>query len=79
MSSEAVDPDRDQLEYLWWQYSEAGTCPVSVDILGAETKEAILLVPQNAEKGQTIHIVLEVKDQGSPPLTRFARVIVTVH
>ena len=34
-------------------------------------------VPADIDKGQTIHIILKVKDSGSPQLIRFARVIVT--
>jgi hypothetical protein len=35
-------------------------------------------VPRDATPGQTIHLILEVQDSGTPPLTRYQRVIVTV-
>ena len=36
------------------------------------------VVPPNATPGQTIHLILEVTDDGTPALTRYQRVIVTV-
>ena len=36
------------------------------------------VVPPNAAPGQTIHLILEVTDDGTPALTRYQRVIVTV-
>jgi hypothetical protein len=35
-------------------------------------------VPADAAEGQTIHALLQVTDDGTPPLTSFQRVIVTV-
>jgi len=35
-------------------------------------------VPADAKTGDTIHLIAEVTDSGKPPLTRYARVIVTV-
>lgn len=74
----ATDPDGDQLEYLWWQYNEAGTYDRSVPIQDQETTKASFIVPAHAVKGQTIHIVFQVTDNGSPNLTRYQRTIVTV-
>jgi hypothetical protein len=39
---------------------------------------ATLRVPADARPGQTIHLVLEVADDGAPPLTRYQRVVVTI-
>jgi hypothetical protein len=36
------------------------------------------VVPVNAVPGQTIHMILEVTDDGTPALTRYQRVVVTV-
>ena len=35
-------------------------------------------VPANAETGQTIHVILEATDNGTPQLTRYQRVVVRV-
>lgn len=72
------DPDGDSLTFSWWQYAEAGTYPGSVDISDSGSVNAMLTVPADAKSGQTIHVVCEVTDSGTPRLTRYARVVVTV-
>ena len=39
---------------------------------------ASVVIPTDAKPGDTIHFIAEVTDDGKPPLTRYARVIVTV-
>ena len=36
------------------------------------------VVPADAQPGQTIHLILEVTDDGTPPLSSYQRVITTV-
>jgi hypothetical protein len=72
------DPDNNRLRSRWWSYEEAGTCKIPVQIENAHADNPAFTVPEEAEPGQSIHLILEVKDDGSPALTRFARVIVTV-
>ena len=74
----ASDPDGDNLDFSWWQYVEAGTYPGDVAIDGANSKDAMVIIPEDAEKGEKIHVILEVKDDGSPSLTSFQRVIITI-
>ncbi|MBO0948619.1 DUF1593 domain-containing protein [Fibrella forsythiae] len=78
LSGSATDPDKDKLAYRWWQYEEAGTYKENVTINQADQAKALVNVPGNALAGQTIHLILEVTDQGTPALTRYQRVIVTV-
>lgn len=74
-----VDPDRDRLSYKWWQYAEEGTYPGSVGITGADGRKATVSVPSDAQRGQTISLILQVTDDGSSfPLTRYARVTLRV-
>jgi hypothetical protein len=73
-----IDPDGDTLNYNWWQYQEADTYPGSVSIKNSKSKKTFFVVPSDVEKGQTIHIICEVKDNGSPQLTRYQRVIVKI-
>jgi hypothetical protein len=72
------DPDGDELEYRWWQYREAGTYDGAIEIGGAGKQVASFTIPGNAGKGKTIHIICEVTDTGTPPLTRYQRVVVEV-
>jgi len=78
LSGSANDPDSNKLTYRWWQYQEASTYAGKIEIQNAEAKDASFTVPADAKTANTIHIILEVKDSGSPPLTRYQRVIITV-
>ncbi len=82
------DPDGDALSYKWFCYAEAGTLPVSsatssqpIEIKDFDQQEAWFMVPTGRVMPPgtgTIHIVLAVTDHGSPRLTRYQRIIVTV-
>jgi hypothetical protein len=72
------DPDGDKLQFSWWHYREPGTYKGEVILRDADKAAAVLQVPAGAKAGETIHLIGEVTDSGKPPLTRYARVIVTV-
>jgi hypothetical protein len=78
------DPDGNGLSYEWIHYGEAGTLVLSsgrtaapLEIEGSRASRASFVAPRVA-KPETLHVVLAVTDDGSPPLTRYRRVIVTV-
>jgi len=73
-----TDPDGDALQYRWWQYREAGTYGGPVEIRDVENQNAVFTMPGDVGTGQTIHIVCEVKDNGTPQLTRYQRVVVEI-
>lgn len=72
------DPDGDELTYHWWQYEEADTYAGKVSIENSTTYKSSFSIPVETKKGDTIHMVCEVKDNGTPQLTRYQRVIVTI-
>jgi hypothetical protein len=74
----AMDPDRDTVTVKWWQYHDAGTYAGDVTIPNATTLDTTLQVPDDAQPGQTIHVILEATDNGAPSLTRYQRVVVTI-
>jgi len=74
----STDPDGDRLHYAWWQYREPGTYKGEAAIRDADKAVASVQVPADAKPGETIHLIAEVTDSGKPPITRYARVIVTV-
>ncbi|MFD2936245.1 DUF1593 domain-containing protein [Spirosoma flavum] len=73
------DPDGDSMSYLWFQYPEAGTYPgiVSFRPYAANLYDLPVTAPV-VSSSQTIHFILKVTDKGTPALTRYKRVIVTV-
>lgn len=82
----STDPDGDSLSYEWFFYSEPGSFTTSaartgapVKIEDAEKPIAWFTVPANRVlRTGSMHIILAVTDQGTPKLTRYERVIVTV-
>jgi hypothetical protein len=78
LSGEAKDPDGNSVNYRWWQYDEVDSYPGKISIGNADKKDATFVVPADAKTGETIHVILEVTDSGSPQLTRYQRLIVTV-
>jgi hypothetical protein len=70
------DPDGDEIQYHWWFYPEAGLYNGTVEIQDFDKQDASFTVPEKFHKGQSIHIICEVTDTGSPPLSRYQRVVV---
>ncbi|QQY83657.1 DUF1593 domain-containing protein [Tamlana sp. s12] len=73
-----LDPDGDKLKYSWWQYEEADTYNGVVSINNASSQKASLVIPTDVKNGETIHVICEVSDNGSPQLTRYQRIIITI-
>ena len=82
------DPDGNALHYRWFFYPEAGTGipgqPVAIGrsrepaarvTLAAESTARVTATPRVAG---TAHIILAVEDEGSPTLTSYRRIILTV-
>lgn len=82
------DPDGAPLSYEWFCYEEAGTRAMSGsrtgikhEIIGFDQPKAWLKVKSNRVMPPgtgTMHIILAVTDHGSPRLTRYKRVIISV-
>jgi hypothetical protein len=74
----STDPDGDNLSFIWFQYPEAGSYKKLVKINGAENLSRLYVTAPDVEQRETVHFILRVTDKGSPALTRYARVIVTI-
>ncbi len=72
-----TDPDGNNLTYRWYVYSEPGTYSKDVVIRDSSSPQAKVEVPSDAA-GKTIHVVLEVTDDGKPALTRYQRAVIHV-
>lgn len=69
------DPDQDLLSYSWSFYKDPSSYDGSVKIEGSNSAKATLKIPADAT-GKSLHIILELHDNGEPNLYAFRRVIV---
>ena len=74
----STDPDGDDLEFEWMFYPEAGSYTGALPPLADSTSPQTSFVAPELDATQTIHLIVAVSDRGSPPLTRYRRVIVTI-
>jgi hypothetical protein len=84
----SADPDGDALSYEWFHYGEPGTFTIAdgrtgqpLAVHGFDQPRASFTVPAQRVMPPgtgTLHIILAVTDHGTPRLTRYRRVIVTV-
>jgi hypothetical protein len=71
------DPDKNEVSIQWWPM-QVGTYPGKINISNPDSRQAKLTIPKDAVAGQTIHVILEAKDNGSPSMTAYQRLIITV-
>ena len=76
-ASDSYDPDGDNLSFQWFSYPEAGSNKKAI-IKTAENSHKLWVVAPKVEKKETAHIILKVTDKGTPQLSRYKRIIVTI-
>src|SRR6185369_619815 len=77
LNGKISDPDNDKVSIKWWQF-KVGTFPDDVTIANGGTEQCRVTIPKTAKAGETIHLILEASDTGTPTLTRYQRVVMTV-
>ena len=70
------DPDGDEISYRWSFYKEASSYPGEFVIKENNISRQELVLPEDIGD-KNIHIILEVKDNGSPALVSYRRVILS--
>ncbi len=78
LEGEVSDPDHNAVKVTWWQDSAAGSYPGDVRFSDQTALSTTFRVPNDAQPGDTIHLILEATDNGTPPLTRYQRLIVRI-
>jgi Protein of unknown function (DUF1593) len=78
LEGEVSDPDQNAVTVKWWEYNDAGTYPGDITLSAPTSLKTTFRVPDDAKPRQTIHIILEATDDGTPRLTRYQRVVITV-
>ncbi len=74
---DSIDPDGDNLSFLWFPYPEAGSYAGEVK-MGAENVHRVYVTAPEVNQEETIHFILKVSDKGTPTLSRYKRVVVKV-
>jgi len=79
-ASGSHDPDSDTLSYRWFEYTDinpayTGVSPLALDGATSARAQVSSVASQAASQH---HIILEVHDSGTPSLTRYRRIIVSV-
>ncbi len=73
------DPDGDRITYRWFFYPEPSGDRANVEAsIENDNQAQATLVSKQAKPGQSIHAILEVKDDGKPVLYSYRRLIFTV-
>jgi len=62
----------------WWQWKDAGSYAGTVPLVNEVGSATSLRVPADAKPGDEIQIVAEATDDGTPALTRYDKVVITV-
>lgn len=76
-ASGSSDPDGDRLSYYWFQYREPGSYVGNITLEEPDEISISFTAPE-VDEPKTIHIILQITDDGTPALTRYQRVIVTL-
>jgi len=73
------DPDGNAVTVKWWRWKDVDTYPGDVRLSDTASRAVSVQVPSSdAVSGQTIQLVVETTDNGTPSLTRYQRVVMTV-
>jgi len=75
---DSTDPDGDNISFLWFHYPEAGTYEQLIKVNGAENVHIAYFTAPEVDKTVTAHFILKVTDKGTPQLSRYKRVFVTI-
>ena len=75
--SPSTDPDGDELSFSWFHYREPGSFVGDIELQNSNSARPSFTAPK-VDKARDFHIIMQVKDEGEPALTRYQRVIVNV-
>lgn len=71
-----IDPDKDRLTFRWFIYKEAGRYTGDFQLPASSGPEVEVKAP-TLKAGETLHIICEVKDDGTPGLYAYRRIILS--
>jgi hypothetical protein len=72
------DPDGNAVTVKWWRWKDVDTYPGEVTFSNPTSLATSMQVPADAIAEQTIRLILEATDNGTPMLTSYQRVVISV-
>lgn len=75
---DTTDPDGDSFSFLWFHYPEAGSYKELIKIASPENAHGAYVRVPEVGKEETAHFILKVTDRGTPRLSCYKRIIVTI-
>lgn len=85
MKAETSDPDGDYVDVTWFNYLEAGTYRPDFDssiyrieLTGDDSPRMSFTVPEDAQNGETIHIIAKATDDGANNPSVYKRIVIEV-
>jgi hypothetical protein len=76
-ASRSYDPDKDRLSFNWFRYPLADNYQGELIINNPEIAVQHITIPDDLAEDQSLHLILEVRDTGSPDLVTYRRVIIS--
>lgn len=76
-ASSSQDPDGDDLHFDWFVYEEIYKPKTPILLEMEAGKEKVRLKVPDLHNGESIHIILEVTDNGTPALTSYRRIVIS--
>lgn len=74
-ASGTTDPDKDPLRFQWIAYPEPTGYTGKLPVISDDNQAKASLIVPPTEKPTGLHLILMATDNGTPPLTRYARVV----
>lgn len=75
-AGQSLDPDNNTLQFNWWIYPEASGLATAPTLANTHNQVCTVVLPPQPHN-QDVHIILEVTDDGLPPLTSYGRVVIS--
>ncbi|MBM7641936.1 DUF1593 domain-containing protein [Streptococcus loxodontisalivarius] len=76
--SQVVESTQDGLSLGWTRQLDKDEVVDPISLSNADTNKVSFTVPEDAKSGDTLHMILEVQDDGAHQLKAYQRVVITV-
>ncbi|HPE74666.1 MAG TPA: DUF1593 domain-containing protein [Draconibacterium sp.] len=76
-ASDCADPDKNDLSFHWFFYNEIGFAECSKLVTSKGGQICTVTIPESLHN-RTIHLILEVTDNGTPSLTTYKRIVIQI-